>query len=202
MKCSETFYQQPTLKLATDLLGKEIRYHSEKGQVAGIIVEVEAYKGPEDKAAHSFGGRRTKRTEIMYGPPGVVYMFMIYGMHHCLNIVSGLKGNPEAILIRAIEPTTGIDRMLKNRFPNNSGTLVKSKFKTLTNGPGKLCKALGLTMEQYGWSLTDSPLTLHQGIEVEDKEIEAGPRINIDYAAEHVHLPWRFWIKDNPFVSK
>ncbi|WLD92468.1 DNA-3-methyladenine glycosylase [Alkalihalobacillus sp. AL-G] len=201
MKLSKSFYEQPTLQLAKELLGKEVIYESENGQVGGRIVEVEAYKGPEDKAAHSFGGRRTTRTEIMFGPPGFIYMFLIYGMHNCFNIVSGPEGKPEAILIRAIEPTIGVETMLQNRFPNVH-TFKNSHLKTLTNGPGKLCKALGITMKQYGWSLTNSPVMVTEGTDVYESEISIGPRINIDYAGEHIHLPWRFWITDNAFVSK
>jgi DNA-3-methyladenine glycosylase len=196
------FFQQPTLELAKQLLGMEMVHETKEGTVAGRIIEVEAYKGPEDQAAHSFGGRRTKRTEVMYGAPGYAYIYLIYGMHLCLNIVTGPKEKPEAILIRALEPTQGIDLMGKHRNIDVFDRKI-SKLKTLTNGPGKVSKALNISMQQYGHDLTRSPLYIKfRSSKLQGNNIANGPRINIDYAGEACYYPWRFWIKGNPFVSK
>ncbi|TLS39017.1 DNA-3-methyladenine glycosylase [Pseudalkalibacillus caeni] len=202
-----SFFQTPTLDLCRNLLGMTLIHESDEGRTAGKIVEVEAYMGPEDKAAHSFGGRRTNRTEVMYGPPGFAYVYLIYGLHYCFNIVSGPVHKPEAILIRAIEPVEGMDIMierrgLKNLF-NKNGEIKQGQIKNLTNGPGKLADAMGITIKQYGLSLANPPLYLqHPEREIDDSMIETGPRINIEYAEEAVSYPWRFWIKDNAFVSK
>ncbi|RSK27717.1 DNA-3-methyladenine glycosylase [Bacillus sp. HMF5848] len=201
-----TIFQLPTLELSKKLLGMELCHRIQGKTISGKIVEVEAYKGPEDKASHSYGGRRTARTEVMYGPPGYAYVYLIYGMHYCFNIVSGPTNKPEAILIRALQPTEGIEQMATFRKTN----LVKRKdsyaltsLRSLTNGPGKLAQALSITKELYGHKLTEPPLFIRgSGLIVDDNEIASGPRINIDYAEEAVHYPWRFWIKNNPFVSK
>ncbi|MCF6408888.1 DNA-3-methyladenine glycosylase [Pseudalkalibacillus salsuginis] len=193
-------FNKETLELANNLLGMELVHDTEYGEIAGKIVEVEAYKGPEDKAAHSFGGRRTTRTEVMYGEPGHVYMFLIYGMHHCFNVVSGPIGKPEAVLVRALEPTSGIDQMLLNRY-GEKPKYTKTHHKNLTNGPGKLCRALGLNMGHYGLPINQSEIQLRPYENIKESDITVGPRVNIDYAEEHVNLPWRFSIRGNPYVS-
>ncbi|MFC4321782.1 DNA-3-methyladenine glycosylase [Litchfieldia salsa] len=187
-----TFFHQPTLELAPSLLGKVLVKESETGVAAGIIVETEAYMGPEDQAAHSFGNRRTQRTEVMFGPAGFVYT---YAMHtHCLvNVVSGEVGKPEAVLIRAVEPILGIEQMYERRGLNK-------KKQELTSGPGKLTKALGIVKEDYGKPIFEPPLYIAEGKEY--KEIESGPRIGIDNSGEAKDYPWRFWIADNPYVSR
>ncbi len=201
MIATKDFFTQDTLTLTRKLLGMELIHHTQEGVLSGKIVEVEAYKGPEDKAAHSYGGRRTTRTEVMYGPPGHVYMFLIYGMHHCFNIVTGPVGKPEAILIRGLEPMEGADRMLNNRYGRKE-RYTNTQIRNLSNGPGKLCRAMGFNMSHYGLSLIGSEITLRDYEQISDSEIHVGPRINIDYAEEHIGLPYRFSIKDNPYVSK
>ncbi|MCF6138382.1 DNA-3-methyladenine glycosylase [Pseudalkalibacillus berkeleyi] len=202
MTITKEFLEQPTLELARQLIGKELVHETTQGTLSGKIVEVEAYKGPEDKAAHSYGGRRTSRTEIMYSAPGHVYMFLIYGMHHCFNIVSGPIGKPEAILIRALEPIQGIELMLKNRFGIKESYL-RSQYRNLTNGPGKLCKAMQLNMDLYGQTLMDNhSVSIRHSQSVDDSDIIRSPRINIDYAEEHAALPYRFHLRDHPHVSK
>ncbi|WP_221566497.1 DNA-3-methyladenine glycosylase [Alkalihalobacillus sp. TS-13] len=201
MKTIDPIFKKETLELSRELLGMELVHDTAYGKLAGKIVEVEAYKGPEDKAAHSFGGRRTTRTEVMYGKPGHVYMFLIYGMHHCFNIVTGPIGKPEAILVRGIEPTSGIDHMLHKRF-GEKPKYLKSHYKNLTNGPGKLCRALGLNMAHYGLPINRSEIRIRPYEDIKEEDITAGPRVNIDYAEEHIHLPWRFSIRGNPYVSK
>lgn len=187
------FFAQPTLKLAQSLLGCLLVKETEDGIASGYIVETEAYKGPEDRAAHSFNNRRTKRTEVMFGKQGYVYT---YTMHrHCLvNIVSAEEGKPEAVLIRALEPATGIPLMYERR-----GQAVKKEVQ-LTNGPGKLTKALGITMEDYGHDIRQPPLYITKGIL--PKQISSGPRIGIENSGEARDYPWRFWIEGNPFVSR
>lgn len=187
------FYYQPTLELAKALLGCLLIKETPEGTASGIIVETEAYMGSDDRAAHSFGGRRTKRTEIMFGEPGIAYT---YSMHtHCLfNVVSGKAGQPHAILIRAVEPFSGKELMGVRR--------PKSKNEIQwTNGPGKLSKALGITMEEYGHSLDKSPLWIAKGKDIDPEHIATGPRIGIQNTGEAVHYPWRFWVAGNKFVS-
>lgn len=203
----KNLFQQSTLDLSRQLLGMELIHEIDGKATSGRIVEVEAYKGPEDRGAHSYGGRRTKRTEVMYGRPGHAYIYLIYGMHFCFNIVTGVPDKPEAILVRALEPLRGIDRMAERRGIHlafdEDGNPKQNKMKPLTNGPGKLCQALGISMEQYGHDLTRKPLYIKSVSEpLAEEKIATGPRINIDYAGEARFYPWRFWIKDHSFVSR
>lgn len=188
---NKQFFQQPTLQLARSLLGCLLVKETKEGLSAGYIVETEAYKGPHDRAAHSYGNRRTKRTEIMFGQAGRVYT---YTMHtHCLiNVVSAGIDEPEAVLIRALEPFAGIDLMKKRR--------PVDQMKNLTNGPGKLTKAMGITMEDYGRKLYEPPLYISEG--KSPAEIEQGTRIGIHNSGEARDYPWRFWVKGNLYVSR
>lgn len=191
-RLSKSFYLQPTLELAQSLLGKLLIKETEEGLASGWIVETEAYIGPGDQAAHSFGNRRTKRTEVMFGPAGITYTYVMHT--HCLvNVVSGQIDQPEAVLIRAVQPKDGLDLMYKRR------SKVKRDF-DLTNGPGKLTKALAITMEDYGHSLTESPLYIAEGNIVTD--ISKGPRIGIDNSGEAKEYPWRFWLTGNHYLSR
>lgn len=197
------FFELPTLELAKRLLGCELVHETKEGQLAGIIVETEAYLGPEDRAAHSFGGRRTPRTEVMFGRPGLAYLYFIYGMHVCFNVVSGPIGKPEAILIRAIEPTSGKKLMSPNRKFGSYDNLAPTKQKQLTNGPGKLVQALGIGLDFYSHDLTKSPLYVRQNVcNFSDQDIMCGPRVGIENTGEARDYPYRFWIKDHPYVSK
>ncbi|GAA5416441.1 putative 3-methyladenine DNA glycosylase [Paraliobacillus ryukyuensis] len=188
-----SFYQLPTLELAKRLLGSILIKETAEGTAAGLIVETEAYMGTIDQAAHSFNHKRTNRTEIMFGPPGYAYT---YQMHtHCLfNVVSGPVEQPEAVLIRAVEPVFNTPLIEERR----------SKIKKVvdrTNGPGKLTKALGITMGDYGHELTSAPLLIAKGLN-DQPEISTGPRIGIPNAGEATNYPWRFWITGNAYVSK
>ncbi len=186
-----SFYEQPTLELAKALLGCVLVKETEEGVTSGFIVETEAYLGPEDRAAHSYGNRRTKRTEVMFHEAGRVYTYVMHT--HCLvNVVSGEKEKPEAILIRAVEPLEGLELMANRR----EGHVMKN----WTSGPGKLTKALGITMEDYGGSFLEPPLMITEGYKPE--KIVAGKRVGIDNTGEAKDYPWRFWIKDSPYVSK
>ncbi|MCQ6276835.1 DNA-3-methyladenine glycosylase [Bacillus sp. V3B] len=188
---SSKFFQKPTLELAKCLLGCLLVKDTTEGTASGYIIETEAYMGPEDRAAHSFENRRTKRTEIMFGEAGIVYTYTMH-THTLVNVVSGPLEKPEAILIRAIEPYTGLELMHERRGTDN--------LRNLTNGLGKLTKALGITMNDYGHSFSKPPLYIASGIIPND--ISIGPRIGIDNTGEARDYPWRFWITGNPFVSR
>lgn len=189
---SADFFELPTIELAKSLLGCLLIKETNEGLSSGFIVETEAYIGPEDQAAHSYQNRRTKRTEIMFHEAGHVYT---YKMHtHCLvNVVSGKKDKPEAILIRAVEPVHGIELMKKRRKVDD--------VKHLTNGPGKLTKALGITMDDYGRSFRKPPIMIAEGFTPESETIANGKRIGIANRGAAKDYPWRFWIKGNPYVS-
>ncbi|HLR02187.1 MAG TPA: DNA-3-methyladenine glycosylase [Virgibacillus sp.] len=187
---SEALYHRPTLELAQALLGCHLINETDEGLTAGSIVETEAYLGVVDKAAHSFGGRHTKRTAIMFETPGHVYTYSMH-THTLINVVSGEKGNPEAILIRAIEPYAGVDLMKQRRSV--------PKFTNLTSGPGKLTKAMGITMNDYGKTFTKPPLYIAKG--TSHAHISQGKRIGIGGAGEAKEYPWRFWVTGNKFVS-
>ncbi|WP_212744573.1 DNA-3-methyladenine glycosylase [Bacillus sp. E(2018)] len=185
----------PTLVLAKELLGMKLIHLDDDGKTSGYIVETEAYLGPEDRAAHSYNNRRTARTEVMFSEAGRVYTYFIYGMHVCFNIVSGPVNKPEAILIRALQPIEGIEIMKERR--------VRAKTEIqLTNGPGKLSKAMGFTLTDSGKKMNEEDIRIEDGMNIEPNQIISGPRIGIQYAEEAVHYPYRFWIKNNPYVSR
>ncbi|MEO6051093.1 MAG: DNA-3-methyladenine glycosylase [Pyrinomonadaceae bacterium] len=196
MKLKREFYlRKDTLDLARDLLGKLIVVpDADEHRVSGMIVETEAYLGVIDRAAHSFGGRRTPRNEIMYGTAGCAYVFFVYGMYFQFNIVCGPVGVPHAILIRAAEPVEGIEIMSKRRG--------EMKDRNLTSGPGKLCIALGIDKGFNGEDLLGKRVWLEDHQSFSKNEIAVGKRIGIDYAGEDAENPYRFWVKENKYVSK
>lgn len=200
-KLNKSFYKGDTIKVAKKLLGKILVHKVEDMELMGRIVEVEAYVGDIDKACHCYDNRRTKRTEAMFGPPGYAYVYLIYGMYNCMNIVTGKEGDGEAVLIRALEPVGEIEEIALNRYKKGLRELTKRQIKNLTNGPGKLCKALDITKNNYGNDLTGNELFL-----LDDGyrpfQIGISKRINIEYAEEAKDFEWRFFIKDNPYVSK
>ena len=186
-----------TLKVARELLGKRLVVPSAEGaRVSALVVEVEAYLGVEDKAAHSYGGRRTRRTETMFGVGGTAYVFFVYGMHHQFNVVTGPEGQPHAVLVRAVEPEEG-GELMRERRP-------VPRERELTSGPGKLCRALGLDLTFDGEDLTKGRRVWLEetGVRYRPGQLAQGPRIGVDYAAEDALKPWRFWVKGNEFVSK
>lgn len=191
---SREFYLQGANTVAPALLGKLLVHRSPEGVTAGRIVEVESYLGWCDKGAHSYLNRRTERTEIQFGPGGFAYIYRIYGMHACFNIVTNTSEYPEAVLIRALEPVEGIALMQKRR--------QREDRKELCNGPGKLCEAMGITISDYGADLCGEKLFLAPFEEVDPADILVSPRINIDYAEECRDYLWRYYLKDNPYVSK
>ena len=185
MRLKRSFYTRPTLVVAKDLLGKYIVRKIGTKKLVGKIVETEAYIGPKDKASHSYNWKITDRNKAEYLKGGFIYIYLVYGMYWQFNITTSLKGKPECVLIRAIEP-------LEKIKPH------------LTNGPGKLCRWLKLDKSFYGEDLTKSKRIWleDRGEKILKKEIVTTERIGIDYAQEWAKKPWRFYIKDNPFVSK
>lgn len=195
-KVDTAFYKRNNLiQIAKELLGKILVTKFNGIITSGRIVEVEAYKGIIDKASHAYNGRRTNRNEVMYAEGGVSYIYLCYGIHHLFNIVTNSKNIPHAILIRGIEPMVGIEEMLKR-----TGKIKIDN--TLTKGPGNLSKALGLVVNQSGHSLNSKELFIaDDGNRYNKEKISASPRIGVDYAGEDALLPYRFYIKGNPFVS-
>ena len=200
IKLEREFYRKSSIQLAQDLIGKLLVHKINGKRISGRIVEVEAYMGIKDKAAHSYAGKRTKRTEIMYGIPGILYVFLIYGMYSCVNVVAGEIDEPEAVLIRALEPIDGLDHMSLNRYKKSYEELSKKEKLNLTNGPGKLCIAMGIDKSSNGVDLCENDFFIEE--DEYKSEIISSKRIGIDYAEEAVDFLWRFYINDNCFVSK
>lgn len=189
-----SFYEGGVLDVAKAMIGLLLVHREPEGVVAGRIVECEAYRGPEDRAAHSAGGRRTRRTEVMFGPPGHAYMFLLYGMHWAFNVVVGSEGQPHAVLVRAVEPVLGIARMAARRgLPPGDARL--------TNGPGKLCAALGLDARAYGLNLCSSNLFLAAPPGGKRPRVGRSTRVNVDYAGAWARKPWRFHERGSRYVS-
>ncbi len=185
--------RQPTELAACSLLGARLVSDTPEGRVAGRIVEVEAYGGAADRGSH-ISRAVTERTKIMAARPGLAYVYLIYGMYHCLNVVAHADGEAGAVLVRAVEPLEGLDLMKARR-----GT---ERVRNLCNGPGKLCQAFGITKRHNGHCLTEAPLYIVPGEKPAEAEVAAAPRINIDYAGEAKDWLWRFYLKGNQYVSK
>jgi len=191
----EFYTRQNVLTVARELLGKLLVVPAANGaRVSGMIVETEAYRGPRDRASHAYGGRRTKRTETMYLRGGAAYVYFVYGMYYQFNVVTNVKNTPHAVLVRALQPVEGIETMRSRRHgqPDHN----------LSNGPGKLCIALGIDRQLDRADLLGDRVWLEDVEKISRSRIASGPRIGIDYAEEWVEKPWRFWIRDNPFVSR
>lgn len=191
-----TFYQrQNVISIAKELLGKLLvtKFHGEL--TSGRIVETEAYNGIIDRASHAFNGRRTNRTEVMFGAGGNAYVYLCYGIHYLFNVVTNDHGTPHAILIRGIEPIDGIEIMLER--------MRKTKFDhTVGRGPGNVSKALGIQTKHTGYSLlSDEIFIAADDFVLKKSQIVASPRIGVDYAGEDAKLHYRFYMRGNPFVS-
>ena len=196
MRFPRSFFTRDALSVAEDLLGHFLVRQTEKGKIVARIVETEAYCGITDKACHTFGNRRTERTEAMFLPGGHAYVYMIYGMNFCLNVVAAGKDDPQAVLIRAVEPLEGIDLVRENRKG-----IVNDR--DLTNGPGKLAKALLVDRALNMCDLVKgNELFIEKNLHPFDFSVVSVPRINIGYAGEFKDKPWRKYIKGNKFVSK
>lgn len=194
------FFKRDTVEVAKNLLGKKIIRNISGNFFCAKIVETEAYLGLEDRACHSYGGNITKRNEILYKEAGTIYVYLIYGMYNLLNIVTKNENDPEAVLIRAVEPIENIDAMAVNRFGKIYKDLSSYQKKNLTNGPGKLTMAMGIDRDLNGKILSQDYLYIEEGEDV--RNIIETKRIGIDYAGEDANLPLRFYIKDNPYVSE
>lgn len=193
------FFRRPALALAPELLGLILVHATADGVAAGRVVEVEAYCGPADLAAHSAGGRRTARNEVMYGPAGHAYVYFIYGMHWCVNVVAATPGVPEAVLLRALEPVHGVPLMHARR-----GAHVATA--ALARGPGNLTRALGIDRGLNGADLRRGPLRLlrpsgGRGLPA-PADVVRSPRIGVAYAGDWASLPWRFSVRGNASVSR
>ena len=190
-KLLREFYVRPSVvQIAKDLLGKYLLTRLEDTVTGGMIVETEAYAGPEDRASHAYNSRRTSRTEIMFHEGGVAYVYLCYGIHHLFNIVTNVEGNPHAVLIRAIEPTDGVELMLHRRN-------MKEVSPKLSGGPGTLTQALGIKTTHTQTDLTGEQIWLEdRGFLVPEDEIIAGPRVGVSYAGEDAENPWRFQLKN------
>ncbi|UNK18584.1 DNA-3-methyladenine glycosylase [Paenibacillus sp. N3/727] len=195
-----SIYTATALEAAPKLLGQTLVRCTEDGDIRCKIVETESYGGKEDKGSHAFGARRTARTEMLFQAGGACYVYLIYGMYHCVNVVTGDEDDPHAVLIRAVEPLTSRDAELMQLY---RGKLPAGKAANLSNGPGKLCRALRIDKSLNGCQLNrmDGPLYLELGAGTSGLSIVQGPRINIPYAEEYAAKPWRFYIQENPYVS-
>lgn len=192
-KLERDFFARDTLTVARELLGKYLVRMWRGVPLAGRITETEAYIGRCDKACHAYGYRRTPRTETLFARPGTAYIYLIYGMYHCLNFVTEAEGEPAAVLLRGLEPAAGVAQMSLNRFGKALEALTPYQRKHFLDGPGKLCRALDLTRAQNGLDLCGGELFLWDSGEPRPV-FHTGPRVGIDYAQEAVHFPWRFYL--------
>ncbi|MDR0469540.1 MAG: DNA-3-methyladenine glycosylase [Peptococcaceae bacterium] len=203
-KLPRGFYHRDTVEIAEDLIGRVLVHRTADGVTAGRIVEAEAYAGKNDAACHSAKGNSNGRTAVMYGSGGFAYVYLIYGMYYCMNIVTRAEGEPEAVLIRALEPLEGIRLMASRRgveAPDNMDTPASKLLRNLCAGPGKLCIAMAIDKRCYGLDLCGSELFLDEGTKPAAGSIAATKRINVDYAGEAADYPWRFILKDSPYLS-
>ncbi len=183
MRLSDSFYARPALTVARELLGTHLVLEEGRGRRVGRIVETEAYIGEHDLACHAAKGL-TPRTEVLFGPPGRAYVYLIYGMYHCFNVVTEPAGVAAAVLVRAVEPVEGL--------PSDART----------DGPGRLCRAFGITLAHNRLDLKIPPLYLTKGESVPEERVARGPRIGVEYAGAWADEPFRLWVKDSRHVSK
>lgn len=197
MKLPESFYQrQNVVQIAKELLGKTIHTMVDDQHTSAMITEVEAYSGTNDKACHANNGVRTNRTEVMYAKGGHAYVYLCYGIHHLFNVVTNVEDVADAVLIRAVQPLEGVDTMLSRR----NRTKVE---KTLSSGPGTLSQALAIkTNVHYGEWLLGNRVWIEEGEVIQEQDIITSTRIGVDYAEEDALKPWRFYIRDNSWISK
>ncbi len=192
------FQRSDVVTIARELLGKVLVTELEGVRTAGKIVETEAYRAPDDKACHAWNNRRTRRTEVMFQPGGHAYIYLCYGIHHLFNVVTSVKDEAHAVLVRALEPLENEQWMLARR--NKEKTLP-----ALTAGPGALSQALGIHCDYTGTQLwkPDSPIRIEDwGFKINPADIASGPRIGVEYAGDCAAWPWRFWLIGSPWVSK
>lgn len=203
-KIPKKFFARPTLRVARALLGKYLVVRSGNILTSGMVVETEAYVGEDDLACHASRGR-TARTEMLYAAPGTAYVYLIYGMYYCFNVVTERTDFPSAVLIRALEPVDGVSVMQKRRSAIGEPRLRwgVSVLHALASGPGKLCGALGIDRRMHGRpTYKDEIFFEDRGVKIARADIIAVPRVGVDYAKHCKDYPWRFYIKDNPFISR
>ncbi len=191
-KLNRDFYLRDTITVARELLGCRLVHVADGKRSEVIITETEAYCGICDKACHSYGGRYTERTKVMYKEGGCAYVYFIYGMYSCFNVVTGEEGNPCAVLIRGGKPVGNLDVLSQRRYSLPYSDLTPYRLKHIADGPGKLCIALSIDRSLNGEDLTGDTLFIEQG--EKPKDIKSGKRINIDYAEEARDFNWRFYI--------
>jgi DNA-3-methyladenine glycosylase len=196
LRLNQKFYRKDAVQTAKDLLGKIIVRKYDGKTIKVKIVETEAYCGAEDKASHAHNNKKTKRTAPMFKEGGHSYIYLIYGMYYCFNVVTAAENNPHAVLIRAVEPLTGIKQIKENR------QIKSSRTEDLTNGPGKVSQALKIDKSLDGCSLVENHSLYIIDGGAENFEINSSPRVNIDYAEEYKDKKWRFFIKNNKYISK
>ncbi len=194
------FFRRDARKVAENLLGKIIVRNYMGYKLTGRIVETEAYVGKIDKASHAYNYKKTTRTEPLFKSAGIAYVYKIYGMYNCMNIVTGCEGDPQGVLIRAIEPIEGIEVMSENRFNKPFTKLKPREILNLTSGPGKLCIALNIDKSLNTHSILSEELSLYAD-DFKDFKIVYSKRIGIDYAEEAKDFLWRYYIEGNKYVS-
>ncbi len=201
MILEKSFYSKGALDLAKELLGKTIVRKIDGRVLKGKIVETEAYIGKIDKASHAYNGRRTARTEPLFHEGGIAYVYFIYGLYHCFNVISGEKDKGEGVLVRAVEPLNEFNYISQKRFKKNFDELSNAKKKTVTNGPSKLCMAYSIDKSENYKKLYENGDFYIEDSNESDFEIVETKRIGIDYAEEAIDFPWRFYIKGNSYIS-
>ncbi len=195
-KLPRTFYERDTLTVSRELLGKHlVRILPDGTPLVCRITETEAYVGRCDKACHAYGYRRTERTRTMFARPGTAYIYLIYGMYSCLNLVTEPEGEPAAVLIRGVQPMENGDIIAKNRFGCKMEEMTPYQRKNFLNGPGKLCRGLSLTRQENGLDLLGNELFVCDAPSPNSHHIQTGKRIGIDYAEEATDFLWRFWLE-------
>jgi DNA-3-methyladenine glycosylase len=193
---ADYYHNSDVVALSKDLIGKHIFTCIDGLKTGGYIVETEAYKGAVDKASHAYGNKQTPRTQTMFMQGGIAYVYLCYGIHEMFNIVTSVEGQPHAILIRAIQPTEGLNIMLQRR------NMLAAK-PNITSGPGSVAKALGISRKINAFSLQGDDIWLeNNGLTFTNESIAAVPRVGVSYAGEDALLPYRFYVKGNPYVSK
>lgn len=202
MIINKDFYKQGAIDVAKSILGHYLVREIDGKKIRSIIVETESYIGATDKACHAYNYKRTERTKPLFDEGGIAYVYFIYGLYHCFNIVTNVKEEPEAVLIRAVEPVDNLDYIANKRFSKDYNELTKVQKRNLTNGPSKLCSALSITRDDnYKKIYCEGDLYLEYNTNNKIEIVET-TRVGIDYAEEAKDFLWRFYIKDNPYVSK
>lgn len=202
MILQQEFYKRDCITVSKELLGKVLVRKINGRIIKSRIVETEAYIGMIDKASHAYLGKRTERTEPLFHEGGISYVYFIYGLYHCFNIIADKEDYPAGVLIRAVEPLNEFDYLAQRRFKKDFNELSKAQIKNLTNGPSKLCMALDITKEENFVKLYEAGNLYVEDSDYKPAEIVETTRVGIDYAEEAIDFPWRFYIKDNLYISK